>query len=343
MSKLDDLPADQRAALSLLLRQRKDYAEVAQLLQISVHAVHDRAHAALAMLAPREARELTPQGREEIGDYLLGQGGDSADRLRARSLLEGSPAARAWAQALVAELAPLAAGPLPEIPAGELAGERNGAAAPARAAVDVGRQPSTGGDGPGPRAPVAHAPADGSPDDLGSPPATREGARLPSSRVGGAIVLALIVAAVVAVVLVTSGGGSSHHSTRSTASKTSAAAASSKAVETNRIPLTTGNPGSKTLGLMLVFQEHSTYAYFFAAEHLPPSHGFFYALWLYNSPTSSEALNRVPSVGSNGRVQGEQLLPANAANYHRVILTRETSEHPARPGPIVLQGAFALH
>src|SRR5689334_11668053 len=91
MSRLDDLPADQRATLSLLLRQGKGYAEVAQLLQIGEHAVHDRAHAALAVLAPREARELTPQRREEIGDYMLGQRGLD-DRQRARVLLEDSPA-----------------------------------------------------------------------------------------------------------------------------------------------------------------------------------------------------------------------------------------------------------
>ena len=93
MSRLDDLPPDQRAALSLLLRQGKVYAEVAAMLQIGERAVHDRAHAALAVLAPREARELTPERREEIGDYLLGQSGGVARRLRARRLLDDSPAA----------------------------------------------------------------------------------------------------------------------------------------------------------------------------------------------------------------------------------------------------------
>ena len=58
MSRLDDLPPDQRATLSLLLRNRKSYADVAQLLDIAPRAVHDRAHAALAVLAPRQARDL---------------------------------------------------------------------------------------------------------------------------------------------------------------------------------------------------------------------------------------------------------------------------------------------
>src|SRR5437763_5985855 len=94
MSRLDDLLPDQRAALSLLLRQHKRYAEVAALLQISERAVHDRAHAALAMLAPRQARELTAARREEIGDYLLRQRSGPAQQMHTRSLLDSSPPAR---------------------------------------------------------------------------------------------------------------------------------------------------------------------------------------------------------------------------------------------------------
>src|SRR5437867_1538873 len=68
MSRLDDLPPDQRAALSLLLLQGKNYAEVARLLHIGERAVHDRAHAALAVLAPREAAQL-PSSR--LGGAIL--------------------------------------------------------------------------------------------------------------------------------------------------------------------------------------------------------------------------------------------------------------------------------
>src|ERR1700733_3767954 len=118
MSRLDELPPDQRAALSLLLRQRKSYAEVATLLGISELAVHDRAHAALAVLAPRRARELSSERRLEVGDYLLGQQPGVAERLRTRTYLSGSEQARAWATELAADLARLGAGQLPEIPPG---------------------------------------------------------------------------------------------------------------------------------------------------------------------------------------------------------------------------------
>src|SRR6516164_6976264 len=108
MSRLDDLPQDQRATLSLLLRQRKDYAEVASLLGIEQRAVHDRAHSALAVIAPREAREL-------IAEHLLGQQTSMGGRLRTRTYLEGTAPARAWARAIATELAPLTVAPLPEI------------------------------------------------------------------------------------------------------------------------------------------------------------------------------------------------------------------------------------
>ena len=66
-------------------------------------------------------------------------------------------------------------------------------------------------------------------------------------------------------------------------------------------------------------------------------------MWLYNSPTSFQALSKSPPVGSDGRLQGGALLPADAGNYRQMIVTRETNERPTRPGPVVLQGSFGLH
>src|SRR5438270_587344 len=185
MTRLDHLPPDQRAALSLLLSQGKDYAQVAALLRIDERAVHDRAHAAIAALA---------------------------------------------------------------------------------------------------------------------------------------------VAVVLIVVL--SGGGSGRHAGAARAGSSTAASSSSastpRADETKRLTLLPTNPSSKAVGVVAVLAEGSTYAYYLAAEHLQPSQGFFYAVWLYNSPSSYEALSKSPPVGADGRMQGGSLLPSNAASYHQMILTRET-------------------
>ena len=183
MSRLDELPPDQRAALSLLLRQRKSYAEVAALLGIPERAVHDRAHAALAVLAPRQARELTAERREEIGDYLLGQQPGVAERLRTRTYLARSEPARGVGRASPrssrrsarrrcrrsppARRGARRAEPPP--PRGAASAWRRSSAAPAGGAASAGR---------GRRALGCSA----------------------SSRVGGALLLAAIVAAVIVAV-----------------------------------------------------------------------------------------------------------------------------------------------
>ena len=120
MSRLDDLPPDQKAALALLLRRGQSYADLASVLNISERAVHDRAHAGLAMLAPVQARALSVEQREQVGDFLLGQAHSDDQRTAAVRFLESSPDARAWAQALVSELAPIGDGALPDLPSEQI-------------------------------------------------------------------------------------------------------------------------------------------------------------------------------------------------------------------------------
>jgi hypothetical protein len=323
MSRLDDLPPDQRATLSLLLRRGKSYAEVADMLEIEERAVHDRAHAALAVLAAKEARALNAEQRAEVGDYMLGQSPGVAERLAARTLLGDSEDARAWASALVGQLQPLAGSPLPEIPNGSRP-----------AAVTE------------PAAPVPKPASEPKPISTSRP--SRTSSSSSSSRIGGALLLAALVAGiVVAVVLLTGGGGSSSDSssTGSSATETGTTTQKAQAKEDKRIALTATNPSSKAVGVAEVLSEGSQYAFYLAAQHLPPSKGkgFFYAVWLYNSPSSYEPLSRAPDVGANGSVQGGALLPKDAGKYHTMLLTRETDQKPTKPGLVVLRGAFALH
>jgi hypothetical protein len=334
VSRLENLPPDLKAVLSLLVGRHKGYAEIAGMLGIQERAVRDRAHAALALLAPRQARELSSAEREQVGEYLLGQA-DPAQLTAARACLESSAPARTWAQALTAELDPLATAPLPDIPGA-----------------------------------LAAAPAIEPPD-----------APAPSSRRGGAIVLGGLAAIViVAVALIVGLGGGSHintatnssapgaqpgstpattaptgstpaatTSTPSTATSTTSTSTSAKSGKTTGEPhldatltLTSPNPSSKAVGIVEVVSENNEHAFLVAAEHLPPTSGFRYAAWLYNSPTDAFLLGRGPTVGSNGLLKAAGGLPANAGHYSTIILTEERSEQPSQPGPIVLSGAFKL-
>ena len=91
-----------------------------------------------------------------------------------------------------------------------------------------------------------------------------------------------------------------------------------------------------------VIAEKGKQAFFIEAQHLPESKGFYYAIWLYNSPTSALRASKSPSVGSTHRLAGGSLLPSNAGEYHEILLTKETAAHPKHPGRVILRGTFSL-
>lgn len=353
MTRLDDLPLDQRAALSLLLAQRKSYAEVAALLGIPERSVADRAQAALAVLAPPLARQLTPDERAAIGDYLLGQrGAGVAGSLQTRELLAASEPARGWAQALAHELSPLGeTAPIPPPTATPPVEAQPPTPTPeAQTAV-----PPAARRGPGPARAPAAAPAGAG---LGAgavtfpPPAAREPARPPRSgpsprvsRTGGAVLLGLLAAGVIVGILfavgVLGGGGSSSAKKHAPAVAAASKTGTGPAIDA-RLPLTDPNGSKSRAGLVQILSEGGKRAFYTVAEGLPPTHGFFYALWLYNSPSSSVPLGKAPAVGSNKRLEGGGLLPENAGEFKEILLTRETSTRASHPGTIVLSGPFSL-
>jgi hypothetical protein len=354
MSRIDSLPPDLKAVLSLLLRQRKRHAEVAGLLGIQERAVHDRAHAALALLAPSQARALTALQRERLGEYLLGQQAPAAED-ETRSFLESSAAARAWSQALASELTPLAGRSLPRIPAPRPVATR-------REPPETAETPSE------PSSPT---------------PTTRPSAAEPqmsSSRVGGAVILGALAAVVIVVVLLVvgiggGGGGGSHTGTQPSASSTNAArshtssgagkgagakagtgggtgatttgtsASSSPTSHGKALTLTPPNPGaSKAVGVAYVLTQKNQRAFYLFAKGLPalPS-GAFYAVWLDGASSApAYPLGSLPSASASGLVEGGGPLPTSAGSYRRLIVTTETSHHPSRPGPTALGGAFSL-
>jgi len=358
VSRLDNLPPDLRAALALVLGQRKSYAELATLLGIEPRAVHDRAHAALALLAPLQARALSGTQREQVGEYLLGQQ-DTAGRGETRAQLERSEPARIWARALAGELGPLAPQGLPEIPAASNgAAPLQPAAGPAAAttAVETGAGAAT--------AATAHP--------AGPTPAGAD-ASAPASAVsqrGGAILLgAIAVVVVVAVLLIVGvggGGGGSHAGTTGASAKNGSTSASKSAgnasatttpsgatgstgipssAHSKALPLTPPNPStSKALGVAYVLSQKGQRAFYVFSKGLPtPAAGTFYAVWLEGSANSPDyPLGSLPAAGSDGLIEGGGPLPSNAATYTRIIVTVETTHKPTNPGPTVLGGKFSL-
>jgi hypothetical protein len=313
MTQIDALPPDQRAVLSLLLRQDKSYEEVARLLRMDVDAVRARAVAAVDALGPSDL-ELAPERRAEVADYLLRQQ-PASERASTRRYLKESPTARAWARPVASELRLMAGGRLPELPAEDTEVEEAfGALQERTAARQVAKR---------------------------------------SSRTGGFVLLGAVAAIVAAVIVlvINSGGSSTKDNGTVTPPATTSTGASGGTGATGpagtphidaQINLAPADPKSKALAVANVISQGSQRAFALQAQGLAQTKGFAYAVWLYNSPTDALALGFAPAVKADGRMQAVGALPANASHYRQMILTRETVARPARPGAIVLAGSLGL-
>jgi hypothetical protein len=167
MPRLDQLPADQKAVLQLLLKQGRSYDDIAGLLKLERRAVRERALGALHALGSDTGADLPPDRQDQVADHLLGQQ-DPGQQTATREFLAGSAPGRRWASAVAAELAPIAPAGLPQLPAGA---EADGAA---EAQSSDGRPPA--------------------PVPAGSRRADRDPAPR-SSRLGGAILLLAVLLA----------------------------------------------------------------------------------------------------------------------------------------------------
>lgn len=369
MASLDSLPADQRAVIQLVLQQGRSYDDIATLLSIDRAGVRQRALDAFDALGP--GNSIPAPQRALLTDYLLGQlPSQVADQVRDR--VADSPGERAWLRIVASEVGSMARSPLPEIPAssgGHAAAARpdrsaeagadrsaetrraaapeSAAAAGVAAAPEVSRESRQQRSGPASQRPQR--------DSAAAPLARASGPS--SSRRGGAILLglgALIVAAVVIVLLVTGGGGkklrqTAANSTPTTSTPTSSNSTSTSTSTTAAKLLTQVNLNSPTgarnrKGIAQVIKEGTTLGVLIVAQNVPANTTKnAYAVWLYNSRSDSKLVGFVNKrVGSNGKLETEGPLPSNSSHYKHMLVTLETQQKPAAPGPVVLEGPLNL-
>jgi hypothetical protein len=313
MSTLEDLPADQRAVLTLVLVRGRSYGEIGSALSIDRAAVRARASSAMATLGGPTELDVAELGL--LTDYLLGQLPDGvAMEMQAR--LEHDGPAREWASSVAAALEPIATEPLPPI-------------------------------------------------------ATRR----PSSRRGGAILLAavgLVLAAGITFAAISALGGSSGPSGTTAGGATTTAGADSRtqpatATHPFATPFSSPPPagpttdpvkvlarlallppdapaGRREAGIAEVVRTNGQTGIVIVAQGLAANtRRNAYAVWL-SAPAGATAFLGFVSrlVTANGKLTADGPLPADAARYSRVLLTLETASKPKVPGRIILEGGLAL-
>lgn len=317
MARFDDLPADQKAVLQLVLRQGRTYAEIAGLLKISEAAVQNRALTALDAIGPASA-DLDDDRQDEIGDYLLGQQ-SASERAATRELLEDSQAGRDWARQVASDLrAAGVATDLPEIPADPAEVDEAFDALHARREARVQQQRN--------------------------------------SRLGGVLIIVAVLLVVVGGVLVATGviGGDDDKSTADDSpaqTQTTADAGSSTApagtsttgatVE-KQYNLTPPDGGNKPLGVANLVSQGGKRALAVVGQDLPASG--HYVLWLRNGG-KVKFLGFFPVVtgsgSAKGRLQGLVEAPGDFSTYKEMLVTREASSTPKAPTTIVLKGSLS--
>ena len=118
MATFDQLSAEQRAIIELVLQRGKTYDELAELLHMPESRVRELAQDALIHLSPITARRVEDEWQGQLADYVLGQQ-SGPESTATRGHLRRSEAARAWARSLLDSLDTLYENGMPTIPDGD--------------------------------------------------------------------------------------------------------------------------------------------------------------------------------------------------------------------------------
>jgi anti-sigma-K factor RskA len=338
MSRLEALPADQKSVLQLLLRQGKGYDDLSGLLKLDVDEVRSRAYDALDTLGPGPGG-LPADRRHEISDWLLGQQ-DPESATATRAFLDGSTAGRAWAHGVARELEPLAGDRLPELPAeAEPAAVEPAAAAPAAAAAAAAAPAGAAADERAEAAAGEPAATPFAPAPSGAPRVSRRGGAL---LIGG-VVAAIAVAAVLVIVLTGGGDDNKSNTTASQAADTTSTQAQPQVrAQINLTPPKDG-PVKKAVAIVQIIDVNGQQAITAATQGLKtPPNKSAYALWVYNSPTQAKLVSGFDKTDNKGHLvlQGQLPKDIDIAAYKEMLVTRETSGNPTKPGTIYLRGAI---
>jgi hypothetical protein len=141
MATFDQLSAEQRAIVELVLQQGKTYEELSGMLGMPEARVRELARGALVELAPISVRAVEQDWRGQLADYVLGQQA-GPEAAATKGHLRRSEAARSWTRSLVDSLDQLYRnGSMPVVPEGER-GRRGAGAKPAAAGLAAATDPA---------------------------------------------------------------------------------------------------------------------------------------------------------------------------------------------------------
>jgi len=332
MATFDQLPAEQRAILELVIQRRQSYGDLADMLGMPTARVRQLAREALVELSSRSAARVDEDWRGQVADYLLGQQ-TGPEGTATRGHLKRSEAARLWALSLLDSLDHLYdERDLPVIPEGE--------AAPVRSRERDAEPPRE-------REPREPRPRRERPSlSLGGLGGRGERPARPLSadaetivrrrRIAGAAAAAtalLFILLIWPVGLLTGdddGDGDS-----------SSASADAQPQVLGQL-LLRPQSGEKGVGIALITEQDGERSLLVQARGLKPTkEGEAYEVWLFNSQDDATSMG-AQLTDRQGNYQGAGRLPENYQDFQYLDISRETvDQNAAHSGDSVLRGRLA--
>jgi anti-sigma-K factor RskA/sigma-70-like protein len=308
MASYDQLSAQQRAIVDLILKRGQSYDQLADTLGMPETRVRELARDALTSLAPVSAAAVDDGWRAQIADYLLGQQA-APEAASTRGHLRRSEAARAWSGSVLDSLEHLyPKGELPTIPTGDSAPEPKAKEPkPPRE-----RKPST------PRAPL-------------TPEAAAIVKRRRIAGIAAGAVALLFILLIWPVGLLTGGDDSDD----------SGAKASARTEIVGQVVLRPTASGTDDAGVAIVTKRNGKFQLNLQAKVEPTAQNQAYEVWLYNSPDDAKSLG-AQVTDAQGNFAGRANLPANYKSYRFLDISRETVDrNTAHSGASVLRARTA--
>jgi anti-sigma-K factor RskA len=322
MATFDQLSAEQRAIIELVLKQGQSYEELGTMLGLPTPRVRELARDSLVKLSPVSAAAVDDDWRGQLADYLLNQQ-SGPEGTATKGHLRRSEAARGWSRSVLDSLEQFYdPANIPTIPEGEPAAASRRERKPRREKPAKAAKPDRDHGEKAAAAPASAATADA----------------IKRRRMMGAAAAAVVVLLVVLVWPVGLLVGSDD---KSDAAKPKTAAAKTQILGQLVLKPVGGAAGSKAAGVAVIAQRGNKRQLIVQAQLTPTKTRQAYEVWLYNSQSDAKSMG-AQVTDTKGTLQGAANLPSDFTKYKYIDVSLETVDRNAKhSGNSVLRGALA--